>query len=399
MPTPHDAPPLHASGLFKQAVERAGLTEAQVEILKQGAASALLPADLFSPVPLERILERLRAVELLIAASVPREADFKERARWQQQLAIHARREELLARRQARYPACWCFGFGGRDEIGLVAFHPDHTHIGWDGATRRLPLSAPLALATAGISDRTFREICRHCPEGRAALDERERGERLIQQDFLHRQFTHRWQRTGIPEQIRRFSLDAYPDQRKIARIEAWYRGERQPGQDEYRAGLIMAGHNQRGKSTIGYLLGAFDAGRGVLCRTMPDLFGELTATFDADARQNRDPEQPPSVGHQELLDSLKTVWLLMLDDLGTEKESEYTERTLFQILEARKQAGDGLRTIVTTNLKQAEMADRFGVRTWGRLSGLFTRSVIDWPLMGPAADGLPELDDFEEGA
>lgn len=404
MPAPSDPPPMHASRLLSEAVARAGLTEDQVELLKDTASSAMLPADLFSSTPVEQIAARLEEAErviesLLAAGGTPGPSEFRVRTRWQQQLAICARREDLLASRQCRWPGCWCFGQGGRDEIGLVAFHPDHTYTAWDGSVRRLPLSAPQVLTEAGISEQTYREICPNCPEGRAVLEDRTRGERLILQDYQRRSLTRRWRRTGIPEGMRELGLDVYPEQDKIARIERWYRGEVVPGQREYRAGLVLHGENQRGKSTIGYLLAAraFDAGQGVLCRTLPNLFGELTATLDADTRQNSDPDQPKAVSHEGLLEDLKTVWLLMLDDLGTEKQSEYTERTLFQILEARKQAGPGLRTIITSNLRLAEIADRFGPRNWGRLSGMFGRLVIDWPMMGPAAEGMLDLDELVE--
>lgn len=404
MPPDDNALPQHASGLFADAIARAGLTEDQVALLRETARSALAPAHLFAVAPLEKILERLAAAERLIASSIalggrPRDADFKERARWQQQLALHARREELLAERQRAHPECWCFGEGGRGEIALVATHPDHTYTAWDGTVRRLPLSAPEALARAGISEQTFREICTHCPEGRALLADRERGEQLILQDYQRRSLTRRWTRTGIPDGIRELGLDAYPDQHKVARIERWYRGEPAPGHDQYRPGMIMHGPNQRGKSTIAYLLAAraFDNGDGVICRTLPNLFGELTATFDADALQNSDPELPKAISHEALVEDLKTVRFLLLDDLGTEKQSRYTEQTLFRILEARKQAGPDLRTIITSNLRVAELADRFGPRNWTRLSGMFGRVLIDWPMMGPAADGLLDLDDLME--
>lgn len=404
MPPTDDAPPTRAASLLFEAVARAGLTEDQVALLRDTARSAMPPYDLFSMAPLEKILERLATAERLIASSIelggqPRDADFKERTRWQQQLALHARREELLAERQHEHPGCWCFGRGGKDEVGLVAFHPDHTYTAWDGTVRRLPLTAPEALAEAGIADRTYREICTACPEGRALLADRERGEQIILRAYRRRALQRRWTRTGLPEDIRRIGFDAYPDRRKIAAIETWYRGDTPPGQDGYRAGLVLAGENQRGKSTIGYLLGAraFDSGHGVICRTVPNLFGELTATFDADARQNGDPEQPRAITHEALLEDLKTVWFLLLDDLGTEKQSTYTERTLYQILEARKQAGPRLRTIITTNLRLAELAARFGPRNWTRLSGLFGRLVIDWPIMGPAADGMLDLDALVE--
>lgn len=395
-----DTPPTHAARLFDEAVARAGLTEAQARIMRQAASASLRPADLFSSTEIEEIQEQLDRVEQRIASSVElgagrSTADLKARAHWQQQLALYVRREELLAERQRLYAECWCFGFGGRDEIGLVAFDPGHTFTGWDGAVRRLPLTAPEALTEAGISEQTYATICSYCPEGRAVKAAQEKGQQIILRAYRRRSLARRWQRTGLPDAIRQYRFAAYPDQYKIVAIEAWYRGETLPGQQAYRAGLVLAGEGQRGKSTIGYLLGtrAFDAGQGILCRTLPDLFDELTATFDADAEQNRDPDQPKAATHQELLDDLKTVWLLMLDDLGTERQSRYTEQTLFQILEARKQAGSVLRTIITTNLQTAELATRFGPRNWSRLSGLFGRVVIDWPLMGPAADGMLDLD------
>lgn len=59
--------------------------------------------------------------------------------------------------------------------------------------------------------------------------------------------------------------------------------------------------------------------------------------------------------GKQEYLDSLNQFDLLILDDLGVERSSEYMQENVFNIIDSRYRAG--LPLIITTNLTLAEIS------------------------------------------
>jgi DNA replication protein DnaC len=73
--------------------------------------------------------------------------------------------------------------------------------------------------------------------------------------------------------------------------------------------------------------------------------------------------------GKQEYLDSLNRFPLLILDDLGAERKSEYMNEIVFNLIDSRYRAK--LPLIVTTNLTSEELknpADITNRRTYSRL-------------------------------
>lgn len=80
--------------------------------------------------------------------------------------------------------------------------------------------------------------------------------------------------------------------------------------------------------------------GRPVLFVNTPDLLDHLRATFN--------PES--AVSYDERFDQVRTIPLLILDDLGTQTHSEWAQEKLYQILNYRYNAK--LPTVVTTNLE-----------------------------------------------
>lgn len=80
--------------------------------------------------------------------------------------------------------------------------------------------------------------------------------------------------------------------------------------------------------------------GRPALFINTPDLLDHLRATFN--------PES--AVSYDERFDQVRNSPLLILDDLGTQSHSEWTQEKLYQILNFRYNAK--LPTVITTNLE-----------------------------------------------
>jgi len=87
----------------------------------------------------------------------------------------------------------------------------------------------------------------------------------------------------------------------------------------------------------------------------VPELFMEIKQSF-GDEEKNA----------YHLVNRAKKASLLILDDLGAEKPSEWVREQLYVIINRRYE--DMLPTIVTTNCTTAELVERLGERTVSRL-------------------------------
>lgn len=81
-----------------------------------------------------------------------------------------------------------------------------------------------------------------------------------------------------------------------------------------------------------------------------------------------------PLDGESNLIQELSKIELLVLDDLGSERPSEWVREQLFILVNARY---ENMRpTVVTTNCQGKELSDRLGSRTISRL--IETSKVIN---------------------
>ena len=104
---------------------------------------------------------------------------------------------------------------------------------------------------------------------------------------------------------------------------------------------LVLKGGYGCGKTHLAAAIAAARLARGhaVLFVNTPDLLDHLRATFN--------PES--TVSYDERFDQVRNSPLLILDDLGTQTNSEWAQEKLYQILNHRYNAK--LATIITTNL------------------------------------------------
>lgn len=105
--------------------------------------------------------------------------------------------------------------------------------------------------------------------------------------------------------------------------------------------GLLLWGTVGTGKSHMAACIAnhLIDEGHRVLMTNFATMVNVLQSSFD---------------GRQEYIDSLNRYALLILDDLGAERRSEYMQEQVFNIIDARYRSG--LPMIVTTNLTNEEM-------------------------------------------
>jgi DNA replication protein DnaC len=116
---------------------------------------------------------------------------------------------------------------------------------------------------------------------------------------------------------------------------------------------LLLKGGYGCGKTHLAAAIANYrlEQGQPVLFITVPDLLDHLRATFG--------PSSP--AGYDTRFDEVRTVDLLVLDDLGTESPTPWAQEKLFQILNYRYNAR--LPTVITTNHELEEIPLRLRSR------------------------------------
>ena len=147
--------------------------------------------------------------------------------------------------------------------------------------------------------------------------------------------------RGGIPKRMLAASLDRHPDlEPTLVRHVRRFIAEIDANVDAGR-GLWFHGSVGTGKTTLALLIAkaARDAGRSVAIYSVPLLFAEMRDTFDDDSQDS----------HLALFRRLSEVELLVLDDLGAERQTEWVLEQLFSLVNERWQ--DERSIVVTSNV------------------------------------------------
>ena len=95
----------------------------------------------------------------------------------------------------------------------------------------------------------------------------------------------------------------------------------------------------------------------------MPKLLIQIRNSFSNKANEN-------DLSELQIIDSLtKKVDCLILDDLGSEKISEWTLQTLYVIINECE--NEGIQLIITTNYTAEELTEKISERVVNRIMGL----------------------------
>jgi DNA replication protein DnaC len=291
-----------------------------------------LDAEALLKLPVTAVLEVQLARALTTPHPVERERatrSAERRLRWgQARDAIQYRRPE----------GCICLGVGG-----LPVFVQG---VGY-GAIRRY-------YGDDYDHDFVFDTYC-GCPDGRRIQAEH-RARRIAARGGIDAETARRRQlltQAGIPPQYADCTFDSYPQSAAtssaVAQIRRWAMNDANPF-------LLIWGEYGRGKTGLSIsalrarVLEHDDTG---LFAALPDLLHHARRLI-------------PENGMHQLIEDVKRLPVLVLDDVAAEKASEFVDQTLFVILDYRK--SHQLRTVCTSNLDPAALGEYVGKRIMWRV-------------------------------
>lgn len=145
------------------------------------------------------------------------------------------------------------------------------------------------------------------------------------------------------------------PENREAVKAARWLVNNSGGGQ-----GLFIYGPQGTGKTMLAAIIAntLVANGKSVLFASVPDLLNDIRATlFNSDGPETSD-----------IFQAIKDVDLLVLDDLGAEKISEWTLEQLFVIINHRYNRW--LTTVITSNHRMKELAKKMAAAVDDNNSG-----------------------------
>jgi DNA replication protein DnaC len=123
------------------------------------------------------------------------------------------------------------------------------------------------------------------------------------------------------------------------------------------RGWLVLMGSYGCGKTHLAAAIGNYRLGLGesVMFVVVPDLLDHLRSTFNPSS----------SISYDHLFNQVRTIPLLILDDLGTQSATPWAKEKLYQIFNYRYTAQ--LPTVITTSSKMEEIDERIRSRMLDR--------------------------------
>lgn len=212
-------------------------------------------------------------------------------------------------------------------------------------ARYRLPESVgcPTCGDTGYMLDHAMRP-CLACEPGRAIADRLD-AEKL-------------WE-TRCPKRFRPYRLETHPQRGAVGTVVRWLDERAASGQN-----LILLGGVGTGKTGLGIA-----AIREASLRGHTVQFGTAADILDAMRPRRDDANKPDELAAEFALRRLQTVDILLLDDLGAEKQTDWAAERLYLVINGRYERE--LPTIVTSNLtvdQLTAMHPEMGARIVSRL-------------------------------
>ena len=133
---------------------------------------------------------------------------------------------------------------------------------------------------------------------------------------------------------------------------------------DEYSEGLLFSGKTGLGKTHLSLAIASsvIENGYGVVYVSAPNILSRLESSqFSGRSVERTEDEQ-----------LLQECDLLIIDDLGTEFVTKFTQAAIYNIINTRLNSGKPV--IISTNLSTKELEDVYGNRMVSRIVGVLRK-------------------------
>ena len=155
---------------------------------------------------------------------------------------------------------------------------------------------------------------------------------------------------SGMPEKFRRRTFSTFQvsnENSKAFRTCKAYADRFDELTEREQNGLAIIGPIGTGKTHLAAAIAneLLQSGKKVICMPSVDMLAKIRATYREDGNDD------------EIMNDLKTADLLIIDDLGKEKATEWTSQTLYTIINARYE--NELPIVITTNYTLKNLVDR----------------------------------------
>lgn len=160
-----------------------------------------------------------------------------------------------------------------------------------------------------------------------------------------------------LGRRFRSRTFDSYDVTAEPQNSQAYNVCKRYANREDYTDGngLMIMGPNGVGKTHMAAAICNALVDRGIPCLydTYVGHLAKLQAEFNGD-------------GDRVWLDMMKSVKVLILDDVGKEKATDWTRSVMFDVINYRYEADKP--TIITTNYSEAQLRDYLGAATYSRI-------------------------------
>lgn len=131
----------------------------------------------------------------------------------------------------------------------------------------------------------------------------------------------------------------------------------------EKSVGMLIYGEPGNGKTYVSAAIAnkLLDDMVPVICVSINSLLSRIKETFNSWGKEAEDT----------ILKSLSNADLLVIDDLGTEQQTEWSKSKIYNIIDSRYR--NGLPLIISTNVSLVDLENKYDKRTYDRLLEMCT--------------------------
>ena len=158
-------------------------------------------------------------------------------------------------------------------------------------------------------------------------------------------------QNSGMPNRFKHRTFETFirnSDNDKPFRIAKAYADKFEELKTRSKNGLAFIGKVGTGKTHLAAAIAnqILETGPTVICMTAIDMLSKIRATYKTETGSDT-----------EVIQQFKDADLLIIDDLGKEKSSEWSLQTIYAIVNSRYE--NEMPTIITTNYSMTELIER----------------------------------------